>query len=149
MFCCYFEERHAHQSDCRRNGQRSNEAKENSKNTSESNHDLEQWRDHYGALNLMCGRKIDRTNDCLIYRLMDKWKLINIDSDEMIRVITLLIRHYQIRSCVNCQNYPAISNQWPDMDGFRDEFWHKKIHNRAFMEEIDFNVIYKLPYIVN
>ena len=37
------------------------------------------------------------------YGQMDKWKLINIDSDEMILAIALLIRHYPIRSCVNCQ----------------------------------------------
>ena len=52
MFCTQVEECHAHQSDCRSYGQRSNEAKKNTNEASETDCDLKQRCDHYGALDL-------------------------------------------------------------------------------------------------
>ena len=52
VFCTQVEECHAHQSDCRCYGQRSNEAKKNTSEASETDCDLKQRRDHYGALDL-------------------------------------------------------------------------------------------------
>ena len=57
MFGCHMKECHAHQSDCRCNGQRSNKAKKNTNEASETNHDLKQWRDDYGALDLVSEQK--------------------------------------------------------------------------------------------
>ena len=53
MFRCHVKECHAHQSDCRCNGQRSNKAKKNANEASETDHDLEQRGDNYGALDLV------------------------------------------------------------------------------------------------
>jgi len=52
VFCTQVEECHAHQSDRRSNGQRSNEAKKKPNEASETDSDLKQRRDHYGALDL-------------------------------------------------------------------------------------------------
>jgi len=52
MIRCYVKESHAHQGDCRCNGQRSNKAKKNPNEASETDHDLKQWGDNYGALDL-------------------------------------------------------------------------------------------------
>lgn len=52
VFCTQVEECHAHQSDRRSNGQRSNEAKKKPNEASETDHDFKQGGDHYGALYL-------------------------------------------------------------------------------------------------
>ena len=57
MFRCHMKECHAYQSDCRCNGQRSNKAKKNANEAGETNHDLKQRGNHYGALNLVSEQK--------------------------------------------------------------------------------------------
>ena len=65
MIRCHMKECHAHQSDRRCNGQRSNKAKKNANEASETDHDLKQRRHYYGALDLeQKYEKINYTSNC-------------------------------------------------------------------------------------
>ena len=52
MFCCQMEECDTHQGDRWCYGQRSNKVKKNANKASETDHDLKQWRNYYGTLDL-------------------------------------------------------------------------------------------------